>query len=148
MSIIDCLPILGIKHSTGVCSCTGQFWMAPELLRTLDGKTQSQKGDIYAGAVILKEIFSRSSSYSESDEVSPPGKTTACDPLHCTETASQCWSNTWNVLQHHFITSHKTTFQQFPLFEILKLTLNLFCLQTVMCFPVNISHIIRSVDVN
>ena len=62
----------------------GLFWTAPELLRLdhhgshgyqpvgRDG--MSQEGDVYACAVILKELFSRSGPYTEYDEMDPSGK--------------------------------------------------------------------------
>ena len=67
------------------------YWTAPELLRSSDegrktsnssglGKLKkksvrmSAEGDIYAVAIILKEVFARNSPYSEYDDVSPKGQ--------------------------------------------------------------------------
>lgn len=64
-------------------------WVAPELLRAAlqkegrktslakkDGATKStmsQEGDIYASAIILKEVFARNGPYTEYEDLTPEG---------------------------------------------------------------------------
>ena len=53
------------------------MWTAPELLRSLDKEGRvtkaTQEADIYAGAIILKEIFLRNGPYTEQDYMMPEG---------------------------------------------------------------------------
>ena len=62
------------------CLLTELSWTAPELLNSVDKEgrvTQSsQEGDIYAAAIILKEIFARNGPYTELDYMSPEGRYT------------------------------------------------------------------------
>ena len=57
----------------------GLFWASPEILRNIlkeksPQKIGSQEGDIYAAAVILKELFSRNGPYTEfEDQYTPSG---------------------------------------------------------------------------
>ena len=64
------------------CNCrvsvrSGLFWTAPELLREADENWNvngmSSEGDMYSGAIILKEIFARNGPYTENEDDSPKG---------------------------------------------------------------------------